>query len=507
MDVGREGRVERLPTLQRQLPQQQPLPQAGLHQRPDQLIGLPERHAPGHQVVGHIGGIGVIAAHRLLQPSGTELQTLLEQDRHRLQAIQTGGHAVEQGLLVLLEILVVGQGQALDHREQSDQVAKHPAALTPHQFGHIGVLLLGHQAAAGGAAVGEGNKAEFLAGPEDHLLTEAAEVHHHQTGGGHEFHREIPVGHGIEAVGVNGVEPEGGGGMAAVDRHRRASQGGRPERRDVHATAHIGEALAIPLGHLDIGEQVVGQGQGLGPLQMGVAGHQGVGVGLGLGQQGALEAQQGPIDGIDPIPQPEAHIGAHLVIATAAGVQLLAQGTQQLDQAPLHGEVHVLGLDARLELTGGHLRTHLLEALLQADGLLKADHAADPEHAGMGDGAIEILLQQGNIETDRGIEPLDRRMEPLIEAVAPAGRRATGHTGTAAVSGARGGGGFSSHGEGTQADLSLPPGPRGDWISASAQPIDRGGSITSSRTLSTTIEASSSSWRSVPTKRSSRAKS
>ena len=79
-------------------------------------------------------------------------------------------------------------------------------------------------------------------------------MHHHQAGGGHEFHREIPVGHSIEAVGVDGVEPEGGGGVAAVDRHRRASQGGRPKRRDVHATAHIGEALAIPLGHLDVGE-------------------------------------------------------------------------------------------------------------------------------------------------------------------------------------------------------------------------------------------------------------
>ena len=242
---------------------------------------------------------------------------------------------------------------------------------------------------------------------------------------------------------------------------------------------------------------------------MGVAGNQGVGVGLGLGEQGPLETQQGPIDGIDPVPQPEAHIGAHLVIAAAAGVQLLAKGTQQLDQAPLHSKMHVLGLDAGLKTTRRRLRAHLLKTLLQAAGLLGADHAAHPEHAGMGDGAIQILLQQGDVEPDRGIEALDHRMEPLLEAITPAGRRTTGHTGTAAGSGALGGRGFSSHGEAQGQTSACHRGP-GDLDAASAtrpQPIGRGGSITSSRTLSTTIEASSSNWRSVPTKRSSRAKS
>ena len=221
-NVGLKGGMQLLPALQREIPQQDPLLQAALHQATHQLVGLAERHAFGHQIVGHIGGVGEIAGHRLLQTFRAEAEALLEQDRHGLEAVAGGGHRVEQGLLVLLEVLVVGQGQALDHHQQALQVAEYPATLAPHQLRHIRVLLLGHQAAAGGAAVGEGHEAKLLAGPEDHLLAQPAQVHHHQAGGGAELHGEVPVAHRIEAVGVHLLKAQGRGGVAPIDRHRRA---------------------------------------------------------------------------------------------------------------------------------------------------------------------------------------------------------------------------------------------------------------------------------------------
>ena len=300
-------------------------------------------------------------------------------------------------------------------------MAEHPPALAAHQFGHVGVLLLGHQAAAGGAAIREDHKAELLTRPENHLLTEAAEVGQHQAGGRHELHGEIPITHRIETVGVDGIKTELRSRGAAIDRHRRAGQGGRSQGTDVDPPSHVGQALAVTLSHLDVGQQVVGQAEGLGPLQVRVAGDQGVGVALGLVEQGPLQAQQIAVDGIDLAPQPEAQVGAHLVVAGAARVQFLAQGTEQLNQPPLHGEVHILGLQTGIEPALGRLAAHLFQPFDQAGGLLQADHPGAAEHAGMGHRAVQVLLEQGDIEADRGVEALDRRVQALLETLAPGG--------------------------------------------------------------------------------------
>ncbi len=69
---------------------------------------------------------------------------------------------------------------------------------------------------------------------------------------------------------------------------------------------------------------MVGQTDRLGPLQVGVAGDRSLDVRLGQGQQHPLEAAQLLPDGIDLTAQPEAGVGAHLIVAGTGGVQLLA---------------------------------------------------------------------------------------------------------------------------------------------------------------------------------------
>jgi hypothetical protein len=62
---------------------------------------------------------------------------------------------------------------------------------------------------------------------------------------------------------------------------------------------------------------------------------------LQLGQQAA--------DHIDLVAQPQAHVGGDLVVARAAGVQALAGIAQQLGQAGLDVQVHVLQVELPLE--------------------------------------------------------------------------------------------------------------------------------------------------------------
>ena len=186
--------------------------------------------------------------------------------------------------------------------------------------------------------------------------------------------------------------------------------------------AQVPQATPVPFGHLHIGEQVVGQADRLGPLQVGVTRYQGVGLGLGLGQQGPLKAQQGAIDQVHLLAQPEAQIRAHLVVATAARVQGLANRTEQLDQTSLHRKVHVFSLQTWTKIPRRRFLAHLLQAGHQLLGFGGGDHAHAAQHGGVGNRTIEILLQQLDIEADRGIEALNRRMEPLLETVAPARR-------------------------------------------------------------------------------------
>ena len=104
-------------------------------------------------------------------------------------------------------------------------MTENAPALAPHQLGNIGIFLLGHQAAAGGAAIREADEAKLLAGPKDHLLAEAAQMHHHQAGRRTELHREVAVTHRIEAVGIDLVEAQGRRRLTAIDRHRGSRQG------------------------------------------------------------------------------------------------------------------------------------------------------------------------------------------------------------------------------------------------------------------------------------------
>ncbi len=90
---------------------------------------------------------------------------------------------------------------------------------------------------------------------------------------------------------------------------------------------------------------MLGKGDGLRPLEMGVAGHDGVLVLLRLSAEDRLQLQQLPHDDGDLLPDIHAEVQRHLVVAAAGGVQALARvadprGEQGLD---VHVDVLVVG--------------------------------------------------------------------------------------------------------------------------------------------------------------------
>ena len=112
-----------------------------------------------------------------------------------------------------------------------------------------------------------------------------------------------------------------------------------PSGHSFSRRAGIGEAAAVAGQHLDIGQQMVAEGDGLRGLQMGEAGHRVGGVLGGAVGQGAHHVGDLRVEPVDRVAHPEAEIGGDLVVAAARGVQALAGLADALGQPRL--DVHV----------------------------------------------------------------------------------------------------------------------------------------------------------------------
>ena len=121
-----------------------------------------------------------------------------------------------------------------------------------------------------------------------------------------------------------------------------------PSGHSLSRARGVGEAAPVAAEHLDVGQQVVAEGDRLGGLQVGVARHDGRGMGLGLTDQRRLQIAQLSVQGVDRLAHPEPEIGRDLVVARARRVQAPGRLADQLLEPRL--DVHVDVLERGLEL-------------------------------------------------------------------------------------------------------------------------------------------------------------
>ena len=111
----------------------------------------------------------------------------------------------------------------------------------------------------------------------------------------------------------------------------------------------IGKPAPVARQHLDIGEAMMAEGDGLRGLHMREARHQRARMGLRLPRQRKLQARDLAVDMIDGAPDIQPEIGRHLIVARARGVQLARNRPDQLLEPRLHRHVDVLIFAAELE--------------------------------------------------------------------------------------------------------------------------------------------------------------
>src|SRR6185369_7665047 len=240
------------------------------HDLPDDLVRLSKRHALSHEIICKLGRIHIPTRRR--RPRSIFVDSDIP--HHRRRHFQTRLHRIERiehRFLVFLHIFVVCEWQTLQGRKQSKQITKNPACLPTHELHRIRILLLRHQTRPRRDRIAEREEPKLARSVENDVFSKPRQVDHYERARAQELDTEISIAHSVETVPRNSFKPQRARQGLAIDRERRARQGRRAERQNVHATPHFRESLAVARKHFEVSQAPVGQQHGLRSLQVRVS--------------------------------------------------------------------------------------------------------------------------------------------------------------------------------------------------------------------------------------------
>jgi hypothetical protein len=227
---------------------------------------------------------------------------------------------------------------------------------------------------------------------------------------------EVTVGDGVDRVGRHRAEAEVARHRDTVGEEVDAGERARSEWHGIAAAHAEVEAVDVAVELPEPRQQVVREVDGLGPLEMRVAGQSPVEVLLGSLEQYLHQPREQPL-GVEGVGAHEqSHVGGHLVVARARGVELPAGGPDQLDQAALDGHVDVLVGLADLERVGVDLLAYGGEPALDRVEVVGPDDVARGQHSRVRTRELEVIRREPVVERDRRVEPLEERVLRRREA-------------------------------------------------------------------------------------------
>ncbi len=230
---------------------------------------------------------------------------------------------------------------------------------------------------------------------------------------------EVAVRDGIERVARDAIEAELGGGRLAVERVARAGERARAERRHVDPPPRVGEPAAVALQHLDVGEQVMGEQDGLRGLDVGRAGQDRLALALREIDEGDLERHEPRIEAVDRPSRPEAQVRGDLVVARPARVELAADRPDPLGQQRLEVEVDVLQARVPGDRPGLDVGAQGDQPALERRDLVVGEQPGPPEAAHVRDRARDVVERELRVHVDRAREVGHPRIGPFVEPPAP----------------------------------------------------------------------------------------
>ena len=164
---------------------------------------------------------------------------------------------------------------------------------------------------------------------------------------------------------------------------------------------------------------MVAEGYGLGHLQMGKAGHDGLGMGLGFFGKRQLQVFQLSVEMVNRVPDIEAEIRSDLVIARARRMQTAGGFADNVLQALLDIHVNVFKRCRKGERACFDLGLNLVEAAGNFPGVGLRNDALLGQHCGMGFRACNVLGIEALVKADGSIDLLHDGVGSGFEPAAP----------------------------------------------------------------------------------------
>ena len=245
------------------------------------LVRVAKRDARAHERLGGVGREQEWIRSGRGEPLPVELEPAQQHDQCPERAAQVGAGG-EDGRLVLLQVAVVGERQALDRREQAGEAADRGARLAAHELGDVGVELLRHHRRAGRRLFRQARRSRTR-------RSSRARAPRRSGRGGRSRsrprrgsrarsrgrrRRRASCAAGAPGAGRSSVEPASAPAPSGLSGGRL--RGGR-------------EAAQVALEHLHPREQVMTDRDRLGALEVRVARHRRLGVRLGALERGGSE--------------------------------------------------------------------------------------------------------------------------------------------------------------------------------------------------------------------------
>ena len=418
LDVGAEERRELLEVLEAHVLEVDALLDAVVDGLARDGMRLAERHALLDEVVGEVGRIGEVLRHGLLHDVLADLHAA-DQLRVDSEAELHGVDRVEDALLVLLQILVVGKRQALDGRQHGHEVADDAARLAADELGDIRVLLLWHHRGARAVRIVELDEVELAAAPEDRLLREAREMDHENRGRCEKLHDVVAVADGVEAVRVDALEVELLLHELAVDREGRAGESTGAERHDVRALVDALEAGEVAREHAEVGEQMMREQDRLCALQMRVARHDDVAVLFSSLHQGLLELDQEVGNGSDFPANIEVRIEGYLIVAAPPRMKAFSRFANGIGKSLFNIHMNIFEFDRKIKIPVLDLLENNLQAFYDGVLIRFRNDAFLGQHRRMGDAAANIFGVHPAVKLNGCIEGFYTFICGLSEPAAP----------------------------------------------------------------------------------------
>ena len=250
-------------------------------------------------------------------------------------------------------------------------------------------------------------------------------MHHHQRQCCRQLHGEIAVGNAVQRVVGHAAHPQCVRHHLAVQRIGGGRQRAAAQRRHIHAGDRVVQPADVAQQHFGVRHQMVPKGDGLRPLQMGVARHDRVCPAVGLLAQHADQLHQLRPQRRDRIFEIQPNVQRHLIVAAAPGVQPFARVADARGQFAFHKGVDVLGVRVNGQRAGSQIRSDRGQPVADGFAVRCRDNALLRQHCGVRHAAGNVLLCHAAVKRDGGVKVVGFLVKLLVEPSCPQLHNAT----------------------------------------------------------------------------------